>query len=190
MSKKKSATVAPLPEVRVVPIGSVRPAPSNPRVIPSRAVEAVARSLAEFGWQQPLVVDGNGEILAGHTRLLAAKSLGLAEVPVVDSKDLTPEQARAFRIVDNRSGDYTTWDYPTLANEIEALGDDFSEVLGVADWAAIMADFSASTFDHGLDETVPEGFDLVVTFPSKRAALEATEAIFALGANDVRHKLR
>ena len=73
-------------------------------------------------------------IVAGHTRHQAAKHLGLKEVPVVIADQLTPEQIRAFRIVDNRTHDYTSWDYPQLMSELEGMDGEFADVLDLADW--------------------------------------------------------
>jgi len=80
-------------------IDDIRPYERNPR-INDQAVDAVAASLAEFGFRQPIVVDEDGVIIAGHTRWKAAKKLGLAKVPVHVATDLTPEQVRAYRIAD------------------------------------------------------------------------------------------
>jgi hypothetical protein len=188
------ADVTPLGQIKVVPIGSVRPAPTNPRRIPERAVEVVAESLRTFGWQQPLVVDASGEIIAGHTRRLAALSLGLTKVPVIRAEGLTPEQVRAFRIADNRTGDFTSWDFPELARELEAIGSEFADVLALSDWDAIMADFdkvsnAAAEADELLAGVASGAFDIVVTFPTKDLALAAAELLFDMGATDVRHKL-
>ncbi|UVK61394.1 ParB-like nuclease domain protein [Microbacterium phage Gingerbug] len=184
--------VADLGTPVVVPITALKPSKNNPRRIPARAVEIVARSLREFGWQQALVADSNGVLLAGHTRLQAAKTLGLKHVPVIYAESLTPEQARAYRIADNRTGDFTSWDFPELARELEAIGDEFAEVLGLADWQAIMDDFENAGTEED-DEAVAaaggsSGFDVVVTFETKDEALAASEALFDLGAVDVRHK--
>ena len=81
-------------------ISTIRPYEANPRVN-DPAVDAVARSIEEFGFRQPIVVDEEGVIVVGHTRLKAAAKLGLAMVPVHVAKDLTPEQRRAYRIADN-----------------------------------------------------------------------------------------
>jgi hypothetical protein len=187
--------VTPLGTVEIVPIGSVHPAPTNPRKIPERAVEVVAHSLRTFGWQQPLVIDGAGEIIAGHTRLRAAISLGLTKVPVVRADGLTPEQVRAFRIADNRTGDFTSWDFPELARELDAIGAEFGDVLALSDWSSVMADFekvqaAAQEADAELQALGTPGFDIVVTFPTKDLALAAAELMFDMGASDVRHKLR
>lgn len=103
------------------PIGGVIPYDRNPRVIPKSAVAKVAASIKEFGWRQPIVVDEAGIILVGHTRLLAAESLGLDEVPVHVATGLSAAQAQAYRLADNRTGEETTWDLPALDLELKSL---------------------------------------------------------------------
>ncbi|MBS3821729.1 MAG: ParB N-terminal domain-containing protein, partial [Phycisphaerae bacterium] len=98
----------------------VRPYESNPRDNDA-AVEAVAASLREFGFRQPIVVDADGVIVVGHTRWKAAKKLGLAKVPVHVAKDLSPEQARAYRIADNQTNTLSDWDYELLPVELGEL---------------------------------------------------------------------
>ena len=78
-------------------IAEIRPFDRNPRKN-EQAVEAVARSIEEFGFRQPIVVDEEGVVVVGHTRLFAARKLGLEKVPVHVANDLTPEQARAYSI--------------------------------------------------------------------------------------------
>ena len=68
------------------------------------AVDAVASSIKNYGFKQPIVIDKLGEVVAGHTRLKAAKKLGMKEVPVIVADDLTPAQIKAYRIADNRVG--------------------------------------------------------------------------------------
>jgi DNA modification methylase len=93
----------------------------NARSCPQVAIDKVAASIREFGWRQPLVVDENGVILAGHTRLLAARKLGLSDVPVHIAAGLTPAQAKAFRLMDNRSAQETSWDADLLPLELSEL---------------------------------------------------------------------
>jgi len=81
-------------------ISSIRPYENNPRINAS-AVDAVAASIKEFGFQQPIVVDEEGVIIVGHTRYKAAIKLGLTEVPVKVAIGLSPTQAKAYRIADN-----------------------------------------------------------------------------------------
>lgn len=109
-------------QVRYVPIGDVVPYDRNPRRNDD-AVGAVAASIEEFGWRQPIVVDADGIIIAGHTRYRAALSLGLDEVPVVVASDLTPEQVAAYRLADNRTGELAEWDMDLLAGELDGLAD-------------------------------------------------------------------
>jgi ParB-like chromosome segregation protein Spo0J len=93
----------------------------NPRKNVDAAVDKVAASLREFGWKQPVVVDEEGVIVVGHTRVLAAKKLGLTQVPVVVATDLTPTQIKAYRIADNRTGEEAEWDEDLLKLELEDL---------------------------------------------------------------------
>jgi DNA modification methylase len=93
----------------------------NARVCPEAAIAKVAASLTEFGWRQPIVVDEHGVIVAGHTRLLAAQRLGLKQVPVHVASGLTPEQVKAYRLMDNRSSQETSWDLDLLPLELSEL---------------------------------------------------------------------
>ncbi|RMF21476.1 MAG: chromosome partitioning protein ParB, partial [Deltaproteobacteria bacterium] len=101
-------------------IDDVRPYEANPR-LNDAAVDAVAESIRRFGFRQPIVVDGDGVIVVGHTRWKAARKLGLAKVPVHVAKDLTPEQARAYRIADNKTAELAEWDLELLPAELEEL---------------------------------------------------------------------
>jgi ParB-like chromosome segregation protein Spo0J len=100
------------------PIDKPQPYARNARKISDLAIEKVARSIKEFGWQQAIVVDGDGVVIAGHTRLLAAKQLGEKKVPVLVASDLTPEQVKAYRLADNRSHEEAEWDLDMLGAEL------------------------------------------------------------------------
>ena len=91
-------------------IGKVKPYKNNPRNNDD-AVEATANSIKEFGWQQPIVVDKDGVIIVGHTRLKAAKKLKLEQVPVTVAENLTDDQVKAFRLADNKTGELVGWDF-------------------------------------------------------------------------------
>jgi ParB-like chromosome segregation protein Spo0J len=101
-------------------IEDVKPYERNPR-LNDKAVNAVAASLSEFGFRQPIVVDEDGVIIAGHTRWKAATKLGLAKVPVHVATDLSPDQVRAYRLADNRTGEIAQWDLSILPIEINEL---------------------------------------------------------------------
>jgi ParB-like chromosome segregation protein Spo0J len=92
----------------------------NPRR-PGRAVEKTDESIRAFGWRQPIVIDEHMAIVVGHTRLLAAKALGLATVPVHIARDLSPEQIKAYGLADNRTGEEADWDDDLLKLEIGDL---------------------------------------------------------------------
>jgi DNA modification methylase len=128
-------------------ITDVRPYPGNPRQNDA-AVDAVAASIREFGFRQPIVVDADGVIIVGHTRYKAAQKLGLQKVPVHVAKDLTPQQIRAYRIADNRTSDLATWDFELLPIELSALqGMEFDlSVIGFS------ADELANLLDPGLKQ--------------------------------------
>lgn len=105
-------------------IDQIKPYEKNPRHN-AEAVPHVARSIKEFGFQQPLVLDENHVIIVGHTRLLAAKSLGLTEVPCVVTK-MEPEKAKAYRLMDNRTHERATWNDELLISEIMELQEFYS----------------------------------------------------------------
>lgn len=96
------------------------PYENNPRYNDD-AVETVKKSIKEFGFQQPIVVDKNKVIIVGHTRYKAAEQLGLKTVPVIIAANLDPEQIKAYRLVDNKSGEIADWDYEKLDAEIQEL---------------------------------------------------------------------
>ena len=101
-------------------LSEIRPYENNPRDN-KKSVEKVTRSIREFGFLQPIVCDGDGVILAGHTRYEAAKLLGLEEVPVIYAKDLTEGQAKAYRIAYNKVGESSEWVEELLGKELEAI---------------------------------------------------------------------
>ncbi len=109
-------------KIENVNIDSVIPYANNPRNN-SDAVDKVAASIQAFGWQQPIVVDENMVVIVGHTRLLAAKKLGFDEVPVQVADKLTAEQAKAYRLADNRVSEEATWDRALLGIELRELDD-------------------------------------------------------------------
>ena len=109
-------------KIELWPIDRPVPYAKNPRKIPQSAIDKVAASIKEFGWRQSIVVDAEGVIVVGHTRLLAARKLGLLEVPVHVAADLTEAQCRAYRITDNRAGEEARWDDGLLKLEIGELG--------------------------------------------------------------------
>jgi DNA modification methylase len=109
-------------EVELIEIERVIPYARNPRRN-EEAVAKVAASIREFGWRNPIVVDREMVVVAGHTRLMAARQLGLQQVPVHVARDLTPAQAKAYRIADNRVSEEAEWDVDLLKLELEEMQD-------------------------------------------------------------------
>ena len=105
-----------------VDIDLIKPYKNNPREISAEAVQKVMKSIKEFGYNQPIVVDKNHVILAGHTRWKAMKQLGKKKANII-IRDLTKEQAVAYRIMDNRSGEESKWQNKLLAEELNVLQD-------------------------------------------------------------------
>lgn len=101
------------------------------------AIDAVASSIKNYGFKQPIVIDSQGEVIAGHTRLKASKKLGLIEVPCIIADDLTPSQIKAYRIADNRVGELAEWDMELLKLELEDIEDftgfEHEELLNIFD---------------------------------------------------------
>jgi hypothetical protein len=101
-------------------IEDITPYSRNPRKN-DHAVDAVAKSIREFGFNQPLVLDKHGEIIVGDTRYKAARKLGLKQVPVMIATHLSPEQIKAYRIADNKLAELADWDHDRLVQELAEL---------------------------------------------------------------------
>ncbi|UNT39172.1 DNA modification methylase [Enterococcus faecalis] len=109
-------------DIKVQKTEDLIPYEKNPRHNEG-AITAVAKSIEKFGFKVPIVVDASNVIVNGHTRLKAAKYLGLKEVPTIIADDLTPEQIKAFRLADNKVGEIATWDEELLNAELDELAD-------------------------------------------------------------------
>ena len=108
-------------------LGELTPYHNNPRKNDG-AVDKVAASIKEFGFKVPIVIDKDGVIVAGHTRLRAAQKLGLEEVPCVVADDLTEEQIKAFRLADNKTAEFAEWDFDMLTAELQNINEiDYSQ---------------------------------------------------------------
>jgi site-specific DNA-methyltransferase (adenine-specific) len=132
----------------------IKPYERNPRKN-KRAVAAVKRSIEEFGFRVPIIVDGNNVIIAGHTRYQAAKELGFDTLPALDGSDLTPEQVKAYRIADNRTGDFADWDAELLNAEVADISIDL-DWLELSD-LGVGADFAPGSEEEqgNLSEKTP-----------------------------------
>lgn len=109
-------------KIEYVPVGDVKPYENNPRKNEA-AIPALKESIRDFRFSQPISVDADGVVITGHTRLLAAKALGMETVLVIRRSDLTPEQVKALRIADNKVGELAEWDFDALKVELNGLPD-------------------------------------------------------------------
>ena len=139
-------------QVQSMKISEVKPYDKNPRKNDD-GVDAVAKSIKEFNWQQPIVVDKDNVIIVGHTRYKAAKKLGMKEVPVVVADNLSPEQVKAYRLADNKTGELTDWDMGLLDDELADIANidmsDFGFDLDITD-------DGEEVQEDDFDEEVPE----------------------------------
>jgi ParB-like chromosome segregation protein Spo0J len=107
-------------KIEEIDIEDIKPYENNPRKN-EKAIDIVARSIKEFGFKVPVILNKKNVIVAGHTRILAAKILGMKKVPVIYANDLNEKQIKAFRIMENKSQDYSEWDTELLVKEFKIL---------------------------------------------------------------------
>ena len=139
-------------------VDEIIPYEKNPR-LNDEAVEPVAESIKEFGFKVPIVLSSDGVIVAGHTRIKAAKKLGMEEVPCIIADDLTEEQVKAFRLADNKSAEVAQWDEELLQSEL-------SEILDI--------DMSLFGFDGGDNDFADELPDDTYTMKTNIPQYEIT----------------
>lgn len=108
--------------IKVQKLEDLTPYENNPRRN-EKAIEAVRKSIESFGFINPIIVDQDGVIICGHTRYAAAKKMDLQEAPTIIVDDLTEEQEKAFRIVDNKVSEGAEWDKDLLRDELAAIKD-------------------------------------------------------------------
>jgi DNA modification methylase len=109
--------------VRYVPVDTVRPDPNNPRIHTEKQVKQIAKSISTFGFNVPILVDGDLNLIAGHGRWFASKLLGLAEVPIITLEHLTDQQRRAYVIADNRLSETAEWNEKLLGEQLKILSE-------------------------------------------------------------------
>ena len=136
-------------QIHDISISLLREYDNNPRNNDG-AVDAVAASIREFGFKVPVIVDGDNVIVAGHTRVKAARKLGMSAVPCIIADDLTPEQIKAFRLADNKVGELAGWDFTKLEEELSEISNQFDMSMFGFD----MSDFEEET--EIVEDEVPE----------------------------------
>lgn len=159
MAVKTKKVDVSLMEVEYWNTDKVIPYERNPRKNDA-AVGAVAESIRQFGFVNPILIDKEGVVIAGHTRLKAAQELNLGRVPVIVNKDLTEEQVRAYRIIDNSSAQIAGWDVELLEIEISDLPDFDFETFGLGVEVPEL-------FEHDIDGFFTEHKDPVKDNPAQ-----------------------
>ena len=135
-------------QIEYLRLDEIHPYKNNPRRN-DEAVDAVANSIKEYGFKQPIVVSKDGTIIAGHTRYKAATKLGLETVPCIIADDLTKEQEKQYRLVDNKTNENSYWDLEKLDEELAELNFDY-------DYG-----FSVTNFEW---EDINEGTDIAMEY--------------------------
>ena len=144
-------------------ISDLIPYEKNPRKN-DEAVPLVAESIKEFGFKVPIVIDSNGVVIAGHTRLRAAKKLKLKEVPCIIADDLTEEQVKAFRLADNKVAEKAEWDFELLGEELDNIFDIDMEAFG---FEFNIEEEKTPTEREDLSDEVKETFEVIVECDSE-----------------------
>lgn len=137
-------------KIQNLTLDKIKPYENNPRHN-DMAVEKIAESIKKFGFQNPIILDKNNVIIAGHTRYKAAQKLGLKEVPCIVDDTLSEEQVKAYRIADNKLAELSTWNYETLKLELQDLSDlEFD--LGTLGFSDFELNNILQAYDYGDDD--------------------------------------
>ena len=139
--------------------GELKPYENNPRQHSESQLDRLVRSIQEFGFTNPILVDADSNVIAGHGRLMAAELMGLTTVPTIELKHLTTEQKRAYVIADNQLALNSTWDDDVLQAELEALGDAGYD-LSLLGWGDDIPTFTEDPDYSALDDLDDPSSDL------------------------------
>ena len=168
-------------QVKDTKISDIKPYENNPRDN-TNAVAEVAESIKQYGFQQPIVVDKNGVIIVGHTRYLAAKSLGMTTVPVIWASNLSDQQVKGYRLADNKTSDYSVWDNKKLLKELQEIDKDiytgfkesgiFDDVLDESDNSPVEENEKGVTHSIKFSTQNKEVFDKIKAYAESELSLD------------------
>ena len=168
-------------QVKDTPISDIKPYKNNPRDN-TNAVAEVAESIKQYGFQQPIVVDKNGVIIVGHTRYLAAKSLGMTTVPVIWASNLSDQQVKGYRLADNKTSDYSVWDNKKLLKELQEIDKDiytgfkesgiFDDVLDESDNSPVEENEKGVTYSIKFSTQNKEVFEKIKAYAESELSLD------------------
>jgi ParB-like chromosome segregation protein Spo0J len=154
-------------EIKMVKVDDLKPYENNPR-FNDDAVKYVANSIKEFGFKVPMVIDKNNVIVTGHTRYKACLELGIKEVPCVVADDLTEEQINAFRLVDNKTSEFSLWNYELLSEELADFEDIDLNLYNLKEEKNSILDLLAEEGLNKVKEGEPEVFSISFVDDEKR----------------------
>jgi len=161
--------VALADRIELWPIDRLRPYERNPRTHSETQVDQIAASMVEFGWTNPILIDENAGILAGHGRLLAARKLGLVDVPVIRFEHLSEAQKRAYLIADNQLALQAGWSEELLAQELAWLRDESFDLdlvgFDATELEQLLAIADGDAGSDGAEDEVPEAPERPVSKP-------------------------
>jgi DNA modification methylase len=167
-----TSDIAARRQLLFVATGDLIPDPHNPRKHGRAQISAIARSIESFGFNAPILVDKNSKIVAGHGRYEAAQLLGIDKVPVILLDHLTPPQAKAYLLADNKLTDRSTWDEPKLAIQLKELSD-------------LVLDFDIEAIDFDIEAIGFEPPEIDLRIQSLDPALEEADDRFELATGPV-----
>ena len=157
-------------KITLMALADITPYENNPRNN-EEAVEKVANSIKEFGFNQPIVVDKDNVIIVGHTRYLAAQELSLTEVPVIVAGNLSEEQARAYRLADNKTGEIAEWDFEKLALELEEV-----ESLDMSEFGFAVEGLDSSFSESDSEDDIADFFEAAPNTQDSSASSKTVNA--------------
>lgn len=168
-------------KVKDTDISKIKPYENNPRDN-QNAVAEVAESIKQYGFQQPIVVDKNGVIIVGHTRYLAAKSLGMTTVPVIWASNLSDQQVKGYRLADNKTSDYSVWDNKKLLKELQEIDKDiytgfkesgiFDDVLDESDNSPVEENEKGVTYSIKFSTQNKDVFERIKAYAESELSLD------------------
>jgi ParB family chromosome partitioning protein len=167
-------------KIEMHPTQALIPYANNPRRNMA-AIASVAESIREFGFRNPILVDANMVVINGHTRLAAAKTLGLETVPVVVATDLSEAQTKALRLVDNKTSEIADWDYDLLSTELETIDTLDPSLIALTgfDIETVLDDLIAADLDpisiQPESDPIPKKRSTTLTFGNNKIPLSDNE---------------
>jgi hypothetical protein len=170
--------------IRYLPLGALKPMKGNAKLHPKEQVAELVGIIRRNGWTNPILADEHGEIIAGHGRLLAAKKLKLAKVPVITLRGLTAAQKLALNVSDNKTTMNSKWDPDKLAEqlgELQGLGELKFSGFSLSEFEALTFKPGEKSGDSDQKQFVPEAWDVLVSCAGELSQRELLDQLTEKG---------